>query len=342
LSREPFCVQQLLERLPGLDLAVSREIFSTLYGLFPDIMRAQTEYLFGSCDARLKARLLLCLPGVSVPELRLFAFRGLSDDDKEVRLQSLKTLKEYGDVDAVSACRQLLTDPVSEVRMLAAKNLAEYAEEGETIRGLLADAGREAAFKKAILDGLSVSSSLLTLELILWSISQLPELQGSAIDALSLRKGPVDTEYILRVYGNAEVKTRALIAKSYARMDDKGASSLSAFLSSENQGIRSSASEILDYSGYVAELRGQLFAFYAEMRLGAVKKLAFFSSFSAFQGLVMAASDPDRRVREESARALRGIPGRFFRDYRKKILDSPDKRLSSLAKRVFFDLDMLS
>jgi HEAT repeat protein len=95
--REPFCVQQLLEGLPVLDPAISQEIFSTLFQIFPDEVRRMLEFAFTSCDARLKTRFLLCVPSVSDRELKTYVYKGLTDDDKHVRLQALKALKEYED-----------------------------------------------------------------------------------------------------------------------------------------------------------------------------------------------------------------------------------------------------
>jgi HEAT repeat protein len=240
----------------------------------------------------------------------------------------------------VSLVRQLLVDPVPEVRMLAASYLAEYAEEAETLKDLLSDKGQEEDFKKAVLAGLSASQTRTALDVLLWSLSATPELIHSAVEALSRRTSALDVEYILKAYSTSDMRKRSLIAKSFSLIYSiqRDVSCLTDFLASENQAVRASASEILEYTGWVEEQRRALESFSSETRLSTVKRLSDVYTFSAFQGILCAARDPDRRVREEAFRALRGFPEKLMRDFRKRIAETPDTKMRTVAEKVFLNL----
>ena len=246
----------------------------------------------------LKTRLLQCLDEVTYKDLRIFVMKGLQDNSRLVRLQSVKTLRHFKDQEAVSVCKDLISDPDQEIRVFAARTLVEHKEEEKAIKALIEDQGNSREFKDALLKGMGLSESIAALDIILWCIKQIPELKIAAVSALSQRKSRTDIGHILKVYGKSDARVRAAVAKSFSMQNDRGEDLLFPFLDSGSGEMVSSVSEILEYTGVIEKLIMQLSSFSAEARLASVKRLSRLESFSAFKGLVYAAFDRDKRIAE--------------------------------------------
>ncbi len=302
----PHCTQYILENLYILPLDEAKQYSLLLTKNDTSAFRTKVKNILSSGDAASMSHLIAALPEterkIFLPEIK----ESLQDSNPEVRIAAVWALSDYNNGEYLPLCFDLLRDPVEKVRKEVGNTLACLANKKTltVLKDTLFDTNESLAVKNAVLHGLTISISKEVLEIILLKLEENIELLEETITVLSKKDSKSDLVIILKFMEKTTPAVRENIIKSIQRMGRKAESIIETLLFTDNKILHKHAVSILENSGIVDLRIRELTHRNPEIRQYAAKFLLKTGTLKAFRGIILAAKDPDPKVRIQVVKAL--------------------------------------
>ncbi len=324
-----YTIQFILENIHILSLEDSR-IFSNILKEFKS-----TDYeevvikLLEDNDAAVRSSLISCLAVTENKNFLPYIRKGVWDADPDVRVSSVWSLVDYGDTRSLNQATDGLRDPVERVRINTAKALGSFGNEKvlEEMKQILSDKNEVPIVKKAVLEGLSLSENILSLNILVEFLAEDEELTGCTIEALAEKREKNEIISLIEHFKDAGPDLREKLVAVFSRMETAGSSAAEDLLMEDISSLKPYLSEILEKTGAVEHEVRKLSHRDPEVRRQSAEFLSKVGTLQAFRGVVLASRDPNQDVRVSVVKALE----RLNTASGKKILDElradPDKRV---------------
>ncbi len=324
-----YTLQSVLENLPVLHREEARDFAVHLEAADRKLFKERAGYILSSSDAGVRAALIACLPVSLVGDFSKVVREGLNDADPEVRIASLQTLFDAGELKATGPALSLLRDPVERVRVEAAR-LAGIKGSDKFLVNLekvLRDDNESDLVRKAALEGLSASPAAKSVGVLVDFLNSGEDFREELMTAMVAKTDRPCLTELVEQFRDAEAVLRDRIAEVFAAMGTAGEEVLAELLMEEVPSLQPFLADILTRTGYVERLVRELGHRKPEVRRQAAAILAGIATESAYRGIVLAARDPDQEVRVQVVRALENLASPEGDVILKKLEQDPDRKV---------------
>jgi len=289
-------LQTMLENLQILPPEKASDFAIHLASLDGELLKGRIAFILSSPDARLKAALISCLPSGIAGDFAKMISEHLSDVDPELRVACLRALANVGKLG--TKYRALLKDPFERVRREAAW-IAGTKGDIQLLRAM----NLQEEVKMRVLEGLAVSRSSSSVEVLVHFLSAGDSYQNEVIRALASKRDEKSLAVLMEQFGKSGSPVKDKIAGTIAIMVEECEEVLTALLSFDMDA--SLLADIFARTGLVELFIRRLGHRKSRVRREAVGLLARIATESAFRGIIFAARDPDKGVRMEAEKALK-------------------------------------
>ncbi len=325
----PHCTQYILENLYLLSIEEAKQYSVLLSKNNNSAFRDKVKNILSFGDALSMSHLIAALPDAErktfLPDIK----KSLSDSNPEVRIAAMWSLSDYNEGELTSLCFNLLRDPVELVREEVGRVLGTLGSP-ESIRELkqtLFDKNESSAVKKAVIKGLSLSSSPEVLDILLLKLEEDIELQDEIVIAIGRKNNSAEIKSILKFMEKTTPPIRAYLIKAIRIMGGKAELFIEELLFGENKVLHKHAVTILEENGIVDLRIRQLAHRDPEVRLKAAEFLSKAGTKKSFRGIILSAKDPDSRIRIQLVKALDQMNTAEGLPVLEELKNDPEKRV---------------
>jgi len=327
--KQSFCLQTILENLPILPMADAREFAKLLVEYDTKEFNELSIRLFKSDDAAVRASLISCLPAIDGKNFLKDIKDSLGDADPDVRIAAIWALVDFKEKKTVSQAISMLRDPVERVRSEVAKAIAETGSDsalGE-LNVILNDENEVRTVKIPAIQGLTASSSLLSIDMLTELLAAAEEFNDEAIDALSQKTGKREINHIIEKFKDGSPTLRDKLTSVFSKMKESGEIILVELLREDITALKPFICQVLENTGYIESLIRLLKHRDPSKRRKAAADLSFIGTESAFRGIVLAARDSDEEVRVSVTKALEKLNNTEGTEILKSLKEDPDRKV---------------
>jgi HEAT repeat protein len=328
----PYCLQLILEYLPILTTEQARGFAAVIVADFPKkLIKEKFEKLLTQADSKIRASLISILPATGYKDFLPAIRNALKDADPDVRIAGIWASVEYDDDPTFTTTLDMLRDPLKRVRLEAAKAMGSHGADAslKKLNDLLNDPDEIRDVKLAAIEGLGVSENKLAIEILLECAFKEETLQPDIVNAIVVM-ARTDNKQIIKLveeFKNAEPAMRQVITNVFDRLGEVGEEAIVDLLKEDIRSLKPFIVEILEATGGVASIIRRLGHREPVVRRKAASSLSFIGSTSAFRGIVMAARDPDMKVRVQVIKALEVLETTEENEILTTLQNDPDNKV---------------
>ena len=325
-------LQSLLEHLPLLSPQECEALAPDFEALDPSLFTQRATYLFSTPDAPMRAALMRALPHSFVSQFETPLKEALMDVNSEIRIAALGVLVRSGELHQQKMALTLLKDPVEEVRREASLILAHRggAKIFQALQELVLNEEEVRSVRQAALDGLAASSTPEAIDVLVMLLDT-PGREEEAEQALSQVHGQAGLRSLVEHFRDGEAPRRERLVRVFTAMGGVTESILVKLLEEGVPSLEKPLSSILTQCGYVDGQIRKLHHRDPLERQRAATRLAQIATAPAYRGIVMAARDPDTRVRVEVSHALEALAEPEGRDILQALKEDPERKVRHYA-----------
>ena len=322
-------LQTILENLTVLPLEQARAFAPHLAEMSRKEFEERASFVLASPDAGIRAALISCLPESYIAVFGKEIREGLNDADPEVRIACLRTLLDAEELKATPSVLDLLRDPVERVRREAARAAGIRATDKfiGALEDILKNAEETAVVRVAALEGLAVSTSKESVDVLVGFLYEGQDLREELVSAMATKTDKKSIAALVEHFKDSEAVLRDRLSDVFKAMGENGEDALVNLLREDIASLKPFLADILTRTGFVEILVRRLGHRKPEIRRDAAELLAEIATDSAYRGIVLAARDPDKDVRIKVTKALESLATAEGENILKSLENDPDKKV---------------
>ncbi len=324
-----YCLQTILENLPVLPVEEAKE-FTRVLSQFPtDQFNEKVTKLLESSDAKVRAALIASLAATEEKDFLKAIRKSLKDADPDVRIASVWSLVEFQDYRSLNQAVSMLRDPVDRVRQEVAKAFGSYGSDESLshLKALLFEDNEIESVKTAAIQGLGVSPSLTSIDILIERLEKEEELVDKIVLALARKGDKKEIACMVENFKDASPALRDKITLVFKEKKEYGEQAMVELLREDIPSLKPFLAEILEATGHVEYKIRKLSHRDPEVRQNAAEFLSLVGTRSAFRGMVLAARDPAEEVRVRVIKALEKLETKEGNEILQALENDPDKKV---------------
>ncbi|MCL1927987.1 MAG: HEAT repeat domain-containing protein [Treponema sp.] len=339
----PFCLQNVLERLPAIKPEDAEEFGRLIAGYPQDMFESKARTLLASPDAGIRASLIAILPITKNDSFMKDVRSSLKDVDPDVRVAAIKALLGFGELKFLNQETSMLRDPVERVRLATAEVIAKHGNAAamEILDNVTKDPNETDVVQIGVIMGLGQGSNAEGITILVNILDSNDELRGHAEQALSMRTAKRDITQLIEIFKDAEPQLREKLIPVFKTQGSKAEPQIVEILKDEVASLKPYFVSILEETGYIGMIIRRLSNKKAEIRREAALQLSLMETISAYRGLVLAAKDPDQEVRVCVVKALDKLKNSQSYEILENLKKDPDNRIRKYTHWALERLDSL-
>ena len=224
---------------------------------------------------------------------------GLENSDAKIRSAAIKGLFYFGSDDFFTEVTPLLSDTDKEVRLIAAKLLAQKASGSQIkeIKNMIMDEHELSIVKKALITGLGESSAKESVELLVEVGANFSGYFDLVLEALENKEMRKIAKQLVHLYPFTTESGQRLIYTYFKNEGMLNETYLLELLKEAKAEESNSIKEILYKSTYIERIIARLRNKSAEVRLATLNKLIEIDTIDAYKGVLLSVRDTSKNIK---------------------------------------------
>jgi HEAT repeat protein len=334
-----YVIRPVLEATGSLPVSTVAGLVQIAHAMAPALTRSVIAELFETGDAPVRAALLSALPEIDSVPFRPVLEAALSDPDPDVRVSAIQALDSLDELKILGDHPGLVRDPVTRVRTAFAEVLAASTAQRDvaTLREAVCDNDELEEVRLCLISALAGNSTVHATETLLDLLGTPEPIGGAAAHALARVTNP---ESLILIAGRHAADTATSVERDSIELAVTAVSRhneqlLQTTVAEAPEKSLPALSDLLDATGYSAQLLARLRHRDPQSRLQAARALARLHGIHAAAGVVLASWDSDPEVQQAVGQALERLKEVLSEDIRQELHEHPLRRVRKYSDRTF-------